>query len=94
VPRRGNFPTVADPSTAIERFMAAWNDSCQPFTRTKDRHRPREGDRPAEKENNNQVHYGALAEEIGGPLLVHASGMTTSVSVPRPSETSPDRRCP
>src|SRR3954470_20223794 len=34
--RRGNFPTVADLITAIERFIAAWNDRCQPFTWTKD----------------------------------------------------------
>ena len=34
--RRGNFPTVADLFAAIERFIAAWNDRCQPFTWTKD----------------------------------------------------------
>jgi transposase len=34
--RRGNFPTVADLIAAIERFIAAWNDRCQPFTWTKD----------------------------------------------------------
>src|SRR3982751_285978 len=35
-PRRGNFPTVADLIAAIERFIAAWNDRCRPFTWTKD----------------------------------------------------------
>ena len=34
--RRGNFPTVADVIGAIERFIAAWNDRCRPFTWTKD----------------------------------------------------------
>src|ERR671917_37995 len=34
--RRGNFPTVADLIAAIERFTAAWNDRCRPFTWTKD----------------------------------------------------------
>src|SRR4051812_402284 len=34
--RRGNFPTVADLIAAIERFIAAWNDRCAPFTWTKD----------------------------------------------------------
>jgi hypothetical protein len=34
--RRGNFPTVADLVAAIERFIAAWNDRCRPFTWTKD----------------------------------------------------------
>jgi transposase len=34
--RRGNFPTVADLVAAIERFIAAWNDRCTPFTWTKD----------------------------------------------------------
>jgi transposase len=34
--RRGNFPTVADLISAIERFIAAWNDRCRPFTWTKD----------------------------------------------------------
>src|SRR4051794_35907393 len=34
--RRGNFPTVADLNAAIERFIAAWNDRCRPFTWTKD----------------------------------------------------------
>ena len=34
--RRGSFPTVADLITAIERFIAVWNDRCQPFTWTKD----------------------------------------------------------
>ncbi|ADB76121.1 IS630 family transposase [Geodermatophilus obscurus] len=34
--RRGNFPTVADLVNAIERFIAAWNDRCRPFTWTKD----------------------------------------------------------
>src|SRR3954447_17189727 len=34
--RRGNFPTVADLIAAIEHFIAAWNDRCQPFTWTKD----------------------------------------------------------
>src|SRR4051812_34980560 len=34
--RRGNFPTVADLIAAIERFIAAWNDRCTPFTWTKD----------------------------------------------------------
>jgi transposase len=34
--RRGNFPTVADLIAAIERFIAAWNDRCRPFTWTKD----------------------------------------------------------
>jgi transposase len=33
--RRGNFPTVADLIAAIERFIAAWNDRCAPFTWTK-----------------------------------------------------------
>src|SRR4051794_7833832 len=34
--RRGSFPTVADLIAAIERFIAAWNDHCRPFTWTKD----------------------------------------------------------
>jgi transposase len=34
--RRGDFPTVADLIAAIERFIAAWNDRCRPFTWTKD----------------------------------------------------------
>src|SRR3954449_5158196 len=34
--RRGSFPTVADLFAAIERFIDAWNDRCQPFTWTKD----------------------------------------------------------
>jgi transposase len=34
--RRGNFPTVADLIAAIQRFIAAWNDRCTPFTWTKD----------------------------------------------------------
>src|SRR3954468_5967281 len=34
--RRGNFPTVAGLIAAIERFIAAWNDRCRPFTWTKD----------------------------------------------------------
>jgi transposase len=34
--RRGNFPTVADLISAIERFIDAWNDRCTPFTWTKD----------------------------------------------------------
>jgi hypothetical protein len=34
--RRGNFPTVADLIAAIERYIAAWNDRCTPFTWTKD----------------------------------------------------------
>jgi transposase len=34
--RRGNFPTVADLIAAIERFIAAWNDRCRPFSWTKD----------------------------------------------------------
>ena len=34
--RRGNFPTVTDLISAIERFIAAWNDRCRPFTWTKD----------------------------------------------------------
>src|SRR5215213_4630632 len=34
--RRGNFPTVADLIAAIERFIAAWNDRCRPFTWAKD----------------------------------------------------------
>jgi transposase len=34
--RRGNFPTVADLIAAVERFIAAWNDRCRPFTWTKD----------------------------------------------------------
>jgi transposase len=34
--RRGNFPTVADLIAAIDRFIAAWNDRCRPFTWTKD----------------------------------------------------------
>jgi transposase len=33
--RRGNFPTVADLIAAIDRFIAAWNDRCAPFTWTK-----------------------------------------------------------
>jgi transposase len=34
--RRGNFPTVAGLIAAIQRFIAAWNDRCRPFTWTKD----------------------------------------------------------
>src|SRR5881227_2647688 len=34
--RRGTFPTLADLIAAIERFIAAWNDRCRPFTWTKD----------------------------------------------------------
>jgi transposase len=34
--RRGDFPTVADLIAAIERFIAAWNDRCRPYTWTKD----------------------------------------------------------
>jgi len=34
--RRGNFPTVADLVTAIQRFTDAWNDRCAPLTWTKD----------------------------------------------------------
>ncbi len=34
--RRGSFPTVADLITGIDRFIAAWNDRCAPFTWTKD----------------------------------------------------------
>jgi transposase len=34
--RRGNFPTVTDLIAAIDRFIAAWNDRCRPFTWTKD----------------------------------------------------------
>jgi transposase len=34
--RRGHFPTVADLTAAIERFIDAWNDRCRPFTWTKD----------------------------------------------------------
>ena len=34
--RRGSFPTVADLISAIEGFIDAWNDRCQPFTWTKD----------------------------------------------------------
>jgi transposase len=34
--RRGHFPTVADLIAAIERFIAAWNERCTPFTWTKD----------------------------------------------------------
>src|SRR3712207_5869594 len=30
--RRGSFPTVADLIAAIQRFIAAWNDRCTPFT--------------------------------------------------------------
>jgi hypothetical protein len=30
--RRGNFPTVADRIAAIDRYIAAWNDRCTPFT--------------------------------------------------------------
>jgi transposase len=33
--RRGDFPTVADLIAAIERFIAAWNDRCRPFTRAR-----------------------------------------------------------
>jgi hypothetical protein len=33
---RGSFTTVADLIAAIERFIAAWNDRCRPFTWTKD----------------------------------------------------------
>src|SRR4051794_33994055 len=33
---RGNFPTVADLITSIQRFVDAWNDRCTPFTGTKD----------------------------------------------------------
>src|ERR671929_1153848 len=33
--RRGSFPTVADLIAAIERFIAAWNDRCAPFTWTR-----------------------------------------------------------
>ncbi|MGR7025664.1 hypothetical protein [Geodermatophilus sp. URMC 62] len=33
---RGNFPTVADLIVAIQRFIDAWNDRCEPFTWTKD----------------------------------------------------------
>jgi hypothetical protein len=29
--RRGNFPTVVDLIAAIERFIDAWNDRCDPF---------------------------------------------------------------
>ena len=34
--RRGSFPTVADLISAIEGFIDAWHDRCQPFTWTKD----------------------------------------------------------
>jgi hypothetical protein len=29
---RGSFPTVADLTCAIERFIDAWNVRCRPFT--------------------------------------------------------------
>jgi transposase len=34
--RRGTFTSVADLITAIETYIDAWNDRCQPFTWTKD----------------------------------------------------------
>jgi transposase len=34
--RRGTFTSVADLVTAIETYIDAWNDRCQPFTWTKD----------------------------------------------------------
>jgi hypothetical protein len=33
--RRGDFASVADLTTAIHRFCAAWNQQCQPFAWTK-----------------------------------------------------------
>jgi len=34
--RRGTFPSVADLTAAIRRFIDAWNERCEPFTWTKD----------------------------------------------------------
>ena len=34
--RRGTFTSVPDLVTAIETYIDAWNDRCQPFTWTKD----------------------------------------------------------
>jgi len=34
--RRGTFTSVPDLIAAIETYIDAWNDRCQPFTWTKD----------------------------------------------------------
>jgi transposase len=34
--RRGSFPSVADLTAAIRRFIDAWNERCEPFVWTKD----------------------------------------------------------
>ena len=34
--RRGTFTSVKDLVTAIETYIDAWNDRCEPFTWTKD----------------------------------------------------------
>jgi len=34
--RRGTFPSVADLTAAIRRFIDAWNERCEPFAWTKD----------------------------------------------------------
>lgn len=34
--RRGTFPSVADLTAAIRRFIDAWNERCEPFNWTKD----------------------------------------------------------
>jgi hypothetical protein len=34
--RRGNLPTIADLTAAIERLIDDWKDRCRPFTWTKD----------------------------------------------------------
>jgi hypothetical protein len=55
--RRGNFPTVA----AIERFIAAWNDRCTPFTWTKDPDTIiAKAIKSTPPQDNNDVRYGAL----------------------------------
>jgi hypothetical protein len=44
--RRGTIPYVADLISAIRRFSDAWNDRCEPLSRTKDADaRPRHANR-------------------------------------------------
>ncbi len=60
--RRGRFPTIADLSTAIERFIDAWNDRCIPFTWTKDRHTIiAKATHLRNRKHQDDVRYGPLA---------------------------------
>src|SRR3954452_25531990 len=59
---RGNFPAVADLIAAMERFLDAWNDRCQPSPgpRTTTRSSPRPPTR-----DSNDVRYAADSQHWG-----------------------------